>query len=246
MEQQYVHAVNGVDLDIAEGEIFGVVGYSGAGKSTLVRCINFLEIPDEGSITIKGFGTFTARQSKLYHTPEGGGTEAPATQQELRQLRRSIGMIFQHFNLLDRSTVFENVAYPLRYTGISKEEIERRVKELLELVDLSDKIDSYPAELSGGQKQRVAIARALANNPKILLSDEATSALDPEVTESILKLLKDLNRKLGLTVILITHERRSSGLSVIRWQSWNSERSLNQEMYMMSSQILMPQVQEGL
>lgn len=206
MEQQYVHAVNGVDLDIAEGEIFGVVGYSGAGKSTLVRCINFLEIPDEGSITIKGFGTFTARQSKLYHTPEGGGTEAPVTQQELRQLRRSIGMIFQHFNLLDRSTVFENVAYPLRYTGISKEEIEQRVKELLELVDLSDKIDSYPAELSGGQKQRVAIARALANNPKILLSDEATSALDPEVTESILKLLKDLNRKLGLTVILITHE----------------------------------------
>ncbi len=206
MEKQYVHAVNGVDLDINDGEIFGVVGYSGAGKSTLVRCINFLEIPDEGSITIDGFGTFTSRNGNLFHTDEGSSTEKPATEKQLRQLRRSIGMIFQHFNLLDRSTVFENVAYPLQHTGKSKAEISEKVKELLELVDLSDKIHSYPSELSGGQKQRVAIARALANDPKILLSDEATSALDPDVTESILKLLKDLNRKLGLTVILITHE----------------------------------------
>ncbi len=206
IEKQFVHAVNGVDLDISEGEIFGVVGYSGAGKSTLVRCINFLEIPDEGSITINGFGTFTARNGKLYHKDGENGAETPATDKQLRQLRRNIGMIFQHFNLLDRSTVFENVAYSLKYTGKSKEEIAVKVKELLELVDLSDKIYSYPSELSGGQKQRVAIARALANDPKILLSDEATSALDPDVTESILKLLKDLNRKLGLTVILITHE----------------------------------------
>ncbi len=204
-EKQFVHAVNGVDLDIGQGEISGVVGYSGAGKSTLVRCINFLEIPDEGSIAIDGFGTFTARNGQLYHTDEGG-KETPASDKQLRNLRRSIGMIFQHFNLLDRSTVFENIAYPLRYTGKSKAEIEAKVKELLELVDLSDKINSYPSELSGGQKQRVAIARALANDPKILLSDEATSALDPDVTESILKLLKELNRKLGLTIILITHE----------------------------------------
>ena len=206
IEKQFVHAVNGVDLDISEGEIFGVVGYSGAGKSTLVRCINFLEIPEEGSITIKGFGTFTARNGKLFHKDDENGAEKPATDKQLRQLRRNIGMIFQHFNLLDRSTVFENVAYPLQHTGKTKTEIAAKVKELLELVDLSEKIYSYPSELSGGQKQRVAIARALANDPKILLSDEATSALDPDVTESILKLLKDLNRKLGLTVILITHE----------------------------------------
>ena len=206
IEKQFVHAVNGVDLDISEGEIFGVVGYSGAGKSTLVRCINFLEIPEEGSITINGFGTFTARNGKLFHKDDENGAEKPATDKQLRQLRRNIGMIFQHFNLLDRSTVFENVAYPLQHTGKSKAEIAAKGKDLLELVDLSDKIYSYPSELSGGQKQRVAIARALANDPKILLSDEATSALDPDVTESILKLLKDLNRKLGLTVILITHE----------------------------------------
>ena len=206
IEKQFVHAVNGVDLDISEGEIFGVVGYSGAGKSTLVRCINFLEIPEEGSITINGFGTFTARNGKLFHKDDENDAEKPATDKQLRQLRRNIGMIFQHFNLLDRSTVFENVAYPLQHTGKSKAEIAAKVKDLLELVDLSDKIYSYPSELSGGQKQRVAIARALANDPKILLSDEATSALDPDVTESILKLLKDLNRKLGLTVILITHE----------------------------------------
>lgn len=200
-----INALSGVDLDIERGEIYGVIGYSGAGKSTLVRCINFLEVPDEGRITIDGFGAVRASSGKLFFTPEGG-KEKPMDEGSLRKLRRSIGMIFQHFNLLDRSTVFENVAYPLKHCGHSKAEIEKRVLELLDLVELRDKVDAYPSQLSGGQKQRVAIARALANNPAILLSDEATSALDPDVTESILALLKDLNRKLGLTIILITHE----------------------------------------
>ena len=157
--------------------------------------MNFLEIPDSGSIKIEGFGKVNANQGSL-----------DISQKKLRELRRSIGMIFQHFNLLDRSTVFDNVAYPLKYTGLSKKEIETRVDELLDLVDLADKKYVYPSQLSGGQKQRVAIARALSNNPKVLLSDEATSALDPDATESILKLLKDLNQRLGITIILITHE----------------------------------------
>ena len=190
-----VHAVDDVSLHIESGQIYGVIGYSGAGKSTLVRCLNFLEIPDSGSIEIEGFGKVSAIQGNL-----------DVSQKKLRQLRRSIGMIFQHFNLLDRSTVFDNVAYPLKYTGLSKKEIETRVDELLDLVDLADKKYVYPSQLSGGQKQRVAIARALSNNPKVLLSDEATSALDPDATESILKLLKDLNKRLHITIILITHE----------------------------------------
>lgn len=190
-----VHAVDDVSLHIESGQIYGVIGYSGAGKSTLVRCLNFLEIPDSGSIEIEGFGKVNAKQESL-----------DISQKKLRELRRSIGMIFQHFNLLDRSTVFDNVAYPLKYTGLSKKEIETRVDELLDLVDLADKKYVYPSQLSGGQKQRVAIARALSNNPKVLLSDEATSALDPDATESILKLLKDLNKRLGITIILITHE----------------------------------------
>ena len=190
-----VHAVDDVSLHIESGQIYGVIGYSGAGKSTLVRCLNFLEIPDSGSIEIEGFGKVNASQGNL-----------DISQKKLRELRRSIGMIFQHFNLLDRSTVFDNVAYPLKYTGLSKKEIENRVDELLDLVDLADKKYVYPSQLSGGQKQRVAIARALSNNPKVLLSDEATSALDPDATESILKLLKDLNKRLGITIILITHE----------------------------------------
>ena len=190
-----VHAVDDVSLHIESGQIYGVIGYSGAGKSTLVRCLNFLEIPDSGSIEIEGFGKVNASQGNL-----------DISQKKLRELRRSIGMIFQHFNLLDRSTVFDNVAYPLKYTGLSKKEIETRVDELLNLVDLADKKYVYPSQLSGGQKQRVAIARALSNNPKVLLSDEATSALDPDATESILKLLKDLNKRLGITIILITHE----------------------------------------
>ena len=190
-----VHAVDDVSLYIESGQINGVIGYSGAGKSTLVRCLNFLEIPDSGSIEIEVFGKVNASQGNL-----------DISQKKLRELRRSIGMIFQHFNLLDRSTVFDNVAYPLKYTGLSKKEIENRVDELLDLVDLADKKYVYPSQLSGGQKQRVAIARALSNNPKVLLSDEATSALDPDATESILKLLKDLNKRLGITIILITHE----------------------------------------
>ena len=190
-----VHAVDDVSLHVESGQIYGVIGYSGAGKSTLVRCLNFLEIPDSGSIEIEGFGKVNANQGNL-----------DISQKKLRELRRSIGMIFQHFNLLDRSTVFDNVAYPLKYTGLSKKEIEARVDELLDLVDLADKKYVYPSQLSGGQKQRVAIARALSNNPKVLLSDEATSALDPDATESILKLLKNLNKRLGITIILITHE----------------------------------------
>lgn len=201
-----LHAVDGVSLTVNDGEIFGIVGYSGAGKSTLVRCINLLEMPDSGSLCISGFGTIEVEGGKARYLAEGASQPEKLREKHLKSLRRDIGMIFQHFNLLDRNTVFENVAYPLMYTGLKKEQIKSRVLELLELVDLKDKINSYPSELSGGQKQRVAIARALANNPKILLSDEATSALDPDATESILKLLKDLNRKLNITVVLITHE----------------------------------------
>lgn len=199
-----VNAVDNVSLTINDGEIFGIIGYSGAGKSTFVRCINFLEIPDSGSISITGFRTIDIENGKLYFTENDKKTVVKNS--DLLSLRKQIGMIFQHFNLLERSTVFDNVAYPLKYRGLSKSVIRDKVKKLLELVSLSDKIDSYPSQLSGGQKQRVAIARALANEPKILLCDEATSALDPEATESILKLLKDLNEKLGLTIVLITHE----------------------------------------
>ena len=201
-----VIALEDVNIRVEAGQVYGIVGYSGAGKSTLVRCINFLERPDAGSIRIDGFGTLEVRGGNAFYTPESGGQSVRLTEKHLKALRRDLGMIFQHFNLLDRDTVFDNIAYPLKYTGRSKEEIRSRVLELLELVDLSDKVNAYPSELSGGQKQRVAIARALANNPKILLSDEATSALDPDATESILKLLKDLNRKLNLTIVLITHE----------------------------------------
>ena len=191
-----VDAVKDVNLDIKEGEIYGVIGYSGAGKSSLIRCINLLELPDSGSITVG--------DEKLTWMEDN--TMKVIKTSKLNKARRGIGMIFQHFNLLDRSTVFDNVAYPLRHSGLTKAEIKTRVEELLELVDLTDKIDVYPSQLSGGQKQRVAIARALANNPKVLLSDEATSALDPDATESILALLKQLNKKLGITIVLITHE----------------------------------------
>ena len=201
-----VHAVDHVSLTIREGDVFGIVGYSGAGKSTLVRCINLLERPDAGTLRVADFGSIRFAGRKAWFTPEKGGAEEPLREAQLKLLRRDMGMIFQHFNLLDRSTVFENVAYPLRHTGLSRAEIHSRVLELLELVDLREKINAYPAELSGGQKQRVAIARALARKPRILLSDEATSALDPDATESILRLLQELNRKLGLTIVLITHE----------------------------------------
>ena len=195
-----VEALNDVSLNIEAGQIYGVIGYSGAGKSTLVRCINLLETPDSGSLTVGDSGEIVIQNGK----PMVSGKALK--EKQLGKLRRGIGMIFQHFNLLDRSTVFENIAYPLRYSGMKKEEIDKRVTELLALVDLTDKRDTYPSQLSGGQKQRVAIARALANNPQILLSDEATSALDPDATEAILTLLKQLNEKLGLTLVLITHE----------------------------------------
>ena len=187
-----VTALDNVTLNIEDGMIYGVIGYSGAGKSTLVRCLNLLETPDSG--TLRGGKAYDAQGRKL-------------TERKLGAMRRGIGMIFQHFSLLDRSTVFENIAYPLRYTGMKKADMEARVFELLDLVDLRDKADVYPSQLSGGQKQRVAIARALANKPRVLLSDEATSALDPDATEAILNLLRDLNRKLGLTIVLITHNR---------------------------------------
>ena len=196
-----VTALDNVTLNIGDGMIYGVIGYSGAGKSTLVRCLNLLETPDSGTLSVGDSGVITLKDCKAY---DAQGIKM--TEKKLGAMRRGIGMIFQHFNLLDRSTVFENIAYPLRYTGMKKADIETRVFELLDLVDLRDKADVYPSQLSGGQKQRVAIARALANKPQVLLSDEATSALDPDATEAILNLLRDLNRKLGLTIVLITHE----------------------------------------
>ena len=183
-----VHAVREVNLTITRGEIYGIVGYSGAGKSTLVRTINLLQRPTSGSVLVKG-EELTAMSAK-----------------ELRETRKNIGMIFQHFNLMESLNVYENVAFPLKRTGISKEEEKGKVENLLELVGLSDRIYNYPSQLSGGQKQRVAIARALATDPDILLCDEATSALDPRTTRSILNLLAELREKLGLTIVLITHE----------------------------------------
>ena len=183
-----VHAVQDVSLSIGKGEIFGIIGFSGAGKSTLVRCINLLERPTSGSVTVDG-KEMTALSAR-----------------ELRQARKKIGMIFQHFNLMPSRTVFGNVAYPLRGSGLSGEQIADKVHRLLELVGIGDKAEAYPMQLSGGQQQRVAIARALANDPNVLLCDEATSALDPQTTKAILRLLKDLNEKLGITVVIITHE----------------------------------------
>ena len=181
-------ALDGVSLDVNRGEILGIIGRSGAGKSTLIRCLNGLERPDSGQVLVEG-----REISRL-------------GERELQPLRRRVGMIFQHFNLLSAKTVEDNVALPLKIASAPRSERRRRAAELLELVGLSQKAGAYPASLSGGQKQRVGIARALAARPGILLSDEATSALDPETTRSILALLKDINRKLGLTVILITHE----------------------------------------
>ena len=185
---QTVDAVNDVSLTVRDGEIFGIIGSSGAGKSTLVRCINLLERPDSGSVRIDGVEMTRLRPRDLYRA------------------RRKIGMIFQQFNLFPSRTVAQNVAYPLKGAGLSKEQALSKVRELLELVGIADKEEAYPSELSGGQKQRVAIARALANDPTILLCDEATSALDPQTTGAILRLLKELNRKLGLTMVVITHE----------------------------------------
>ncbi|MFF1417068.1 methionine ABC transporter ATP-binding protein [Streptomyces sp. NPDC058280] len=189
-----VTALDGVDLHVREGEVFGVVGQSGAGKSSLIRCVNLLERPTAGSVRVDG-QDLTALA--------GRGRRAG---KELRRARSSIGMVFQHFNLLSSRTVKDNVELPLEILGVSGQERARRALELLDLVGLADKAKVYPAQLSGGQKQRVGIARALAGDPKVLLSDEATSALDPETTRSILQLLRDLNQQLGLTVLLITHE----------------------------------------
>lgn len=199
---QDIEAVKDVSLTIQDGEIFGIIGYSGAGKSSLVRCINLLEQPDSGTIRMDGQILF----SEVPDGENGPGEHIRLKSRELNRARQNIGMIFQHFNLFDRRTVFGNVAYPLELTGMKKAAIRERVNELLEMVNLADKADAYPSQLSGGQKQRVAIARALANKPQVLLSDEATSALDPDATESILSLLKELNEKLGLTIVIITHE----------------------------------------
>ncbi len=183
-----VQALKNVTLEIAKGDIYGIIGYSGSGKSTLVRTINLLERPSTGEIYLSGQAISTLSEKQLI------------------PYRRKIGMIFQHFNLLSSQTVFDNIAFPLMLAGMPKGQIDVRVKELLTLIDLEEKSDDYPAALSGGQKQRVAIARALASQPEILLCDEATSALDPQTTRSILSLLKRINRELGITIVLITHQ----------------------------------------
>ena len=183
-----VKALKGIDLTIERGEIFGIIGLSGAGKSTLIRCINMLERPTAGKVIVDG-QDMTAMSEK-----------------ELRKARKNIGMIFQHFNLLSSATVYDNIAFPPRLSHTPEAEIKKKVLPLLELVGLADKAHQYPSQLSGGQKQRVGIARALASEPKVLLCDEATSALDPQTTRSILELIQDINRKLSLTVVVITHE----------------------------------------
>ena len=182
-----LHALKDINLTINEGEIFGIIGLSGAGKSTLVRCINMLEKPTSGKVIVDG-------------------QEMTALgEEQLRKARQNIGMIFQHFNLLSSRTVYGNIAFPLEIQGMDKASIQKKVAPLLELVGLSDRADHYPSQLSGGQKQRVGIARALASDPKVLLCDEATSALDPLTTESILSLLRDINKRLHITIVMITH-----------------------------------------
>ncbi len=183
-----LHALKDINLTINEGEIFGIIGLSGAGKSTLVRCINMLEKPTSGKVIVDG-------------------QEMTALgEEQLRKARQNIGMIFQHFNLLSSRTVYGNIAFPLEIQGMDKASIQKKVAPLLELVGLSDRADHYPSQLSGGQKQRVGIARALASDPKVLLCDEATSALDPQTTESILSLLRDINKRLHITIVMITHQ----------------------------------------
>ena len=183
-------ALDDINLEIEAGEIFGIIGMSGAGKSTLVRCMNLLERPTEGKVLFDGMDL------------------SGATQKQLSRARQSIGMIFQQFNLLMQRTALKNICFPLELIGTPKAQAEERARELLQIVDLADKEGAYPSELSGGQKQRVAIARALATSPKVLLCDEATSALDPNTTSAILALLKDINQKLGITIVIITHEMR--------------------------------------
>lgn len=188
--QTKVEAIRDINLTIEDGDIFGIIGLSGAGKSTLIRCINFLERPTEGQVIFDGvdLGTITHR--------------------ELLKKRQSMSMIFQSFNLLSQRTALGNICYPLEISGVDKKEARERARELLQIVGLADKEKSYPVQLSGGQQQRIAIARALATNPKVLLCDEATSALDPNTTSSILELLKEINRSMGVTIIVITHEMK--------------------------------------
>lgn len=186
--EKEVQALKNVSLTIEDGEIYGIIGYSGSGKSTLIRCINRLEEPDSGEVLV------------------GDVDITKLTEKELRQRRKKIGIIFQHFNLLKNDTVYKNVARPLIYAGVDKAEVKQRVNKLLDIVGLADKKKNYPSQLSGGQKQRVAIARALAEEPDILLCDEATSALDPDTTKQIIALLKKLNKELNLTMIVVTHQ----------------------------------------
>lgn len=188
VEGHTVTALCDIDLSIEKGDIFGIIGMSGAGKSTLVRSINYLEKPTEGTVLIDGVELGTLDEKSL------------------RQTRRNIGMIFQNFHLLEQKNVIDNVCFPLEISGVKKRDAREKARELLSLVGLSEKEKAYPSQLSGGQKQRVAIARALATNPKILLCDEATSALDPQTTSSILSLISDINKKLGITVVVITHQ----------------------------------------
>jgi D-methionine transport system ATP-binding protein len=187
------HALAGVDLHVREGEVFGIIGRSGAGKSTLIRMLNLLETPTAGTVWV------------------GGEDITKFTEAQLRQFRHNVGMVFQHFNLLRSRTVLDNVCFPLRLAGLGRAQQLERAHEVLALVGLSDHVKKHPRQLSGGQQQRVGIARALANSPKLLLCDEATSALDPETTQSVLRLLLDINKRLGLTIVLITH-----GMDVIR------------------------------
>ena len=185
-----VLALDHIDLTVEQGQIYGIIGLSGAGKSTLVRCINLLEKPTEGTVTVEG-RELTA-----------------LTEKELRSVRKSIGMIFQHFNLLMQRTCLQTITFPLELVGTPRKEARQRAMELLKIVDLESKADAYPAQLSGGQKQRIAIARTLATDPKLLLCDEATSALDPKTTRDILRLIQDINHRLGITVVIITHDMK--------------------------------------
>lgn len=187
-KENQVEALKGISLTIEKGDIYGIIGMSGAGKSTLVRCLNFLEKPTSGTVLIENKDL------------------SAMSEKELRQTRTEIAMIFQHFNLLMQRNVLDNICFPMEILGVKKADARKRAMELLEIVGLAEKAKSYPAQLSGGQKQRVAIARALANNPKILLCDEATSALDPTTTKSILKLLQQINKDYGITIVIITHE----------------------------------------
>ena len=209
--EKKVTALNGVDLTVYEGDIFGVIGLSGAGKSTFVRCLNRMEEPDEGSIIINGQDV------------------RELSEKELNIARRNIGMIFQQFNLLSQASILDNVCFPMEIAHWKKADAKKRALELIELVGLAGRENAYPAQLSGGMKQRVAIARALTLSPKILLCDEATSALDPATTRSILTLLKKINRELGVTIVIITHQMSVSRRRATAWRYWTKAASLNAE-----------------